>query len=171
MAISKVVYDGNTLIDLTNDTVTADTLTSGVTAHNAAGVSITGTASYLPTSGGTITGDLTVNGHIYPADSTTLIASGSMTGGSSPWYISGGFNGAVYKNLLIALRVRQYSGSNLYITYTFPSIADVWGLYIPYASDFYRAAVTITGSGEDMGMLLQIDSSGFSTTAYVYAML
>ena len=171
MAISKVVYDGNTLIDLTSDTVTADTLTSGVTAHNAAGVSITGTASYLPTSGGTITGNVTINGQIYSSDSTTLIASGSMTGGSSTWYISGSWNSNIYKNLLIALRVRQYSSSNLFITYTFPSIADVWNLYIPYAGDFYRAALTISGSGATKAMTLQIDSSGFSTTAYVYAML
>lgn len=35
--------DGTTLIDLTSDTVTAATLTSGITAHDAAGATITGT--------------------------------------------------------------------------------------------------------------------------------
>lgn len=44
MAINKVVYGGNTLIDLSGDTVTPETLAEGVTAHNAAGVKITGTA-------------------------------------------------------------------------------------------------------------------------------
>lgn len=43
MAVNKVVYSGNTLIDLTNDTVTADTLSEGVTAHGADGRQITGT--------------------------------------------------------------------------------------------------------------------------------
>lgn len=43
MAINKVVYDGNTLIDLTSDTVTAGDLRQGITATNRAGVQITGT--------------------------------------------------------------------------------------------------------------------------------
>ncbi len=43
MAVNKVNYDGQTLIDLTEDTVTADKLYSGYTAHDAAGVRITGT--------------------------------------------------------------------------------------------------------------------------------
>lgn len=33
MGINKVVYGGKTLIDLTGDTVTADKLLEGVTAH------------------------------------------------------------------------------------------------------------------------------------------
>lgn len=45
MAVNKVIYDGNTLIDLTSDTVTAESLLSGYTAHDASGASITGTAS------------------------------------------------------------------------------------------------------------------------------
>ena len=43
MPISKVIYDGTSLIDLTADTVTPDTLTTGVTAHDASGQAITGT--------------------------------------------------------------------------------------------------------------------------------
>lgn len=43
MAINKVEYYGNTLIDLTEDTVTPETLSAGVTAHNAKGEKITGT--------------------------------------------------------------------------------------------------------------------------------
>ena len=42
MAISKVNYGGNTLIDLTNDSVTPSALAEGVTAHNAAGERIVG---------------------------------------------------------------------------------------------------------------------------------
>lgn len=43
MAYNKVVYDGNALIDLTSDTVTAATLVNGTTAHKADGTSVTGT--------------------------------------------------------------------------------------------------------------------------------
>ncbi len=47
MAINKVIYGGNTLIDLTTDTlVTADQLLSGVKAHNRAGTVLTGTCAY-----------------------------------------------------------------------------------------------------------------------------
>ena len=42
-AVNKVVYAGETLIDLTNDTVTASSLRKGVTAHKVDGTIITGT--------------------------------------------------------------------------------------------------------------------------------
>ena len=43
MAVNKVEYGGSTLIDLTSDTVTADNLLSGYTAHDKSGTLITGT--------------------------------------------------------------------------------------------------------------------------------
>lgn len=43
MAINKIIYGGNTLIDLSGDTVTAADLASGVTAHDRTGTQITGT--------------------------------------------------------------------------------------------------------------------------------
>lgn len=46
MAISKVIYGGQTLIDLTNDTVTADKLKKGYTAHGANGEVINGTCEH-----------------------------------------------------------------------------------------------------------------------------
>lgn len=46
MAISKVVYGGNTLIDLTADTVVADKLLKGYKAHGANGEPITGTCTF-----------------------------------------------------------------------------------------------------------------------------
>lgn len=56
MAINKVVFGGNTLIDLTADTVTAEKLLKGTTAHDKAGEAITGTCSYdSDTSDATIT--------------------------------------------------------------------------------------------------------------------
>ena len=44
--ISKVVYFGETLIDLTNDTVEASKLLSGFTAHDKSGAPITGTSTF-----------------------------------------------------------------------------------------------------------------------------
>lgn len=46
MAISKVVYGGNTLIDLTSDTLKADKLLKGYKAHGADGEPITGTCTF-----------------------------------------------------------------------------------------------------------------------------
>lgn len=43
MAISKINYGNTTLIDLTSDTVTTETLAKGITAHDASGAKITGT--------------------------------------------------------------------------------------------------------------------------------
>lgn len=46
MGVSKVVYGGETLIDLTPDTIKADKLLKGYTAHGADGEAITGTCDY-----------------------------------------------------------------------------------------------------------------------------
>ena len=45
MAINKVIYGKTTLLDLTADTVTAEHLEAGYTAHDADGEIITGTLS------------------------------------------------------------------------------------------------------------------------------
>ncbi|MDO4292046.1 MAG: hypothetical protein Q4C65_02335 [Eubacteriales bacterium] len=44
--INKVIYGGKTLIDLTADTVTADKILEGFTAHDKSGATITGTCSF-----------------------------------------------------------------------------------------------------------------------------
>lgn len=46
MAISKIIYGGNTLIDLTPDTIKPDKLLKGYTAHGADGEEITGTCDF-----------------------------------------------------------------------------------------------------------------------------
>ena len=45
MGVNKVEFGGETLIDLTNDSVTPETLAEGVTAHDASGEQIVGTMS------------------------------------------------------------------------------------------------------------------------------
>ena len=42
MAVNKVVYNNNTLIDLTNDTITTNDLVEGVVAHDKTGTQISG---------------------------------------------------------------------------------------------------------------------------------
>ena len=46
MAKNKIIYGGEVLIDLTQDTVTAADLAEGVTAHDKSGAVITGTNTY-----------------------------------------------------------------------------------------------------------------------------
>ena len=45
MAVSKVVYGTTVLVDLTGDTVAADKLLSGYTAHDNAGNAVPGTVA------------------------------------------------------------------------------------------------------------------------------
>lgn len=55
--ISKVVYGGKTLIDLTADTVTADKILKGATAHDKSGAAIVGACTFnADTSDATATG-------------------------------------------------------------------------------------------------------------------
>lgn len=44
--VNKVVYGGTVLIDLTGDTVTADKVLTGYTAHDKSGATITGSCNY-----------------------------------------------------------------------------------------------------------------------------
>lgn len=44
--VNKVIYGGNTLIDLTADTITAAKVLSGYTAHDASGAQITGSCDF-----------------------------------------------------------------------------------------------------------------------------
>lgn len=60
MAVNKVDVNGSTVLDLTNDSVTPETLTLGSTAHNAAGEQITGTYEAPVTSVNEQTGDVVV---------------------------------------------------------------------------------------------------------------
>lgn len=46
MAVNKVIYDGETLIDLTSDTVASDSLAKGTTAHDKTGAEIIGTLDF-----------------------------------------------------------------------------------------------------------------------------
>ena len=46
MAVNKVVYGTSVLVDLTSDTVTADKMLSGYTAHDKSGNQVTGNVKF-----------------------------------------------------------------------------------------------------------------------------
>lgn len=60
MPVNKVVYGGKTVIDVTSDTVTPETLALGVTAHNKSGTPIVGTLETDLTGGLSGTKEITV---------------------------------------------------------------------------------------------------------------
>lgn len=73
MAISKVVYGGQTLIDLTGDTVTADKVLEGYTAHVADGSVITGTSPFdVDSSGATAAVAEVLNGKTFAKGGAVL---------------------------------------------------------------------------------------------------
>lgn len=67
MAINKVDYGNRTLIDISNDTVTANTLLQGATAHDNSGTQISGSVAFVTyyTGASTPSSSLGSNGDIY----------------------------------------------------------------------------------------------------------
>jgi len=87
MAYNKIIYGGKTLIDLTGDTVTADRLLKGATAHDMSGEGITGTCTFdSDTSNATAVVAEILSGK-------TAYARGSKVTGTMP------NNGSVKKNI------------------------------------------------------------------------
>lgn len=76
--VNKVIYGGNTLIDLTGDTVTADKILSGYKAHDKSGAPITGSCAFdSDTSNDTATAAEILSGK-------TAHARGSLVNGTMP---------------------------------------------------------------------------------------
>jgi len=87
---NKVVYDGDTLIDLTEDTVTTDTLLSGTTAHDRSGAPIRGTYTAPVTSVNGQTGDVAlVASDVGALPSSTAIPSKTSDLTNDSGYITG----------------------------------------------------------------------------------
>lgn len=82
MAVSKVILNGDVLMDVTQDTVSSDTLLSGQTATGADGVRLTGSASVpqpsdaAPSMDGTAAAGSSANyaraDHVHPSDTAKL---------------------------------------------------------------------------------------------------
>ena len=89
MGNSKIIFYGETLIDLTGDTVTKEKMLKGITAHDKAGDPITGTCEF-----DSDTSDATANvddllagfwvpgdGRVNPVDLTMSLAKGARQKG------------------------------------------------------------------------------------------
>lgn len=73
--INKVIYDGNTLIDLTSDTVTADKVLSGYTFHLKSGATGTGSCTFNVNAT-----DATASASEILATKTAYVGSAKVTG-------------------------------------------------------------------------------------------
>lgn len=111
MAVNKVIYGGKTVIDLTADTVTADTLAKGATAHNAKGEQIMGTMESGGGGGATIdTCTVTVS-----TEYTILWATSSrlVDGVLSGEYIGGIFDNTITLDNVVRGSIITIFGSGL----------------------------------------------------------
>ena len=133
MGVSKVDFAGNTLVDLTGDSVTPETLLEGATAHNAAGEQIDGAVA------------------VAPASNTTPKAPGTASAGSESAYARGDHvhpKQTVTKSdvgLGNVDNVKQYSATNP-PPYPVTSVNGATGAVTLSASDV-GAQPTITASG------------------------
>lgn len=133
MAISKIIYGGDTLIDLTHDTVTAENIDEGITAHSASGEELVGLRKVfdvLPIANGG-TGATTASGA-----ANNLCEVGTWTPrltnveGSAPTYTTGWNYGSYLK---IGTLVWVWCDMALGISNIGGNYAGVSGL--PYAND------------------------------------
>ena len=86
MAINKIIVDGVTKIDLSQDTVTADKVLEGLTFHDATGSLCTGTMKQ--STGGADVGDITLYTKLaYTYDE--YVANSSMAGQATVYFEDG----------------------------------------------------------------------------------
>lgn len=110
---AKAIINGETIIDLTGDTVTADKMVSGVTAHDNSGKQITGTYVPLDTSDATATENDIARG------ATAYVNGKKVTGTldqyqeieNTAYWLQQGNGGTLGKN-----------ENGMYVEYTFPSV-------------------------------------------------
>ena len=179
MAISKIIYGGDTLIDLTHDTVTAENIDEGITAHSASGEELVGLRKVfdvLPIAiGGT--GASTAN-----AAATNLYESGTWTpklicegsGAVNPTYTHS-YNGTAGSPIGTYTRI----GNLVYVQCYIPALISAAGTGfaaisgLPYAGsgDMDSTLVNsghinaLNGSVSTLNPVLKV-SSGGTTVGY-----
>ena len=99
MAVNKVILGEDTLIDLTADTVSADKLSKGVTAHDMAGEPIVGTMEAGGGTNYTFTDGLTETDGVVKWDLSDRIKAGN---GENSVAIGSKYNTATGENSLAA---------------------------------------------------------------------
>ena len=121
MAVNKVVYGTTVLVDLTGDTVTADKLLKGATAHNASGDQITGT---MEAGSG---GSSDHNCEAYHITSASAKLNFKTTGTVKVWghgYKSGGYMGTHYSFAGDGYYAGSYYGAPSKTSATFSIASD-----------------------------------------------
>lgn len=106
------------------------------------------------------------DGNLYVPSGTAELATGTL-GASVSSTVSAYFNGNVHKNLLILIKSYTNNG-NLYSSFALPARADNWTLFLPTYNDYYRAAVTITGTGSGMRVVAQMNSNYSGGICWIY---
>lgn len=172
MAVNKVVFGSETLIDLTEDTATADTVAEGYTLHLANGQRTTGTAKYAasPTANGPAT---VSNGlHYAQVDSTSTSTAYTVTIPGIDSYYDGltvvlkngvvtsaanftvNVNGlgalGVYSNMAAATRETTIFNINYTLMLIYDSTrvtGGCWVNYRGYYSDANSIAYQVRGNG------------------------
>lgn len=160
MAVSKVAYDGHTLIDLTGDTATAADVTTGKKFHLANGEQATGTNTGGITPSGTI--NINSNG-IH--DVTSYANANVNVSGADPVFsqhidLTCDVVDGTYQ-LSLSLAVRSNSGNNLIWDNITPDEHEEDGYY-NYTADFKL----IGGSGEIKDGFYITCSNGFDLDQY-----
>lgn len=175
MAVNKVVLGENTLIDLTGDTVSADKLAKGTTAHDMAGEPIVGTMEagggkvYTFTDGltetdGTVSWDL--NDRIKSAGSTqdydnSLVL--GVTGGSKSAYQSGvaggGYNGVIAGNYSLAFgQTKDINSTGLSYKTSGVIAGNIFGSSI----DTFQGGNVAFGFAEQSGLIKSSGKGSFA---------
>ena len=109
--INKVIYGGNTLIDLTSDTVTASDILTGVTAHDKSGAIITGTCSYDANTSNDMPNNGSVTGTITTKAGQYTIPSGYHDGGGKVGISSTEQNKIIASNIKSGISILGVTGT------------------------------------------------------------
>ena len=101
MAVNKVIYGHNVLVDLTEDTVTADKLLNGVTAHDSTGVKVHGTMANNGAVAASIDG-LTVTEYTIPKGYHNGRGKVSFAGTVETWTLEMDDGSTVIKHVVVS---------------------------------------------------------------------
>lgn len=137
------------------------------TLDNGLFINYTSDTAYSNWTGNTHQFLLNSDGNIFWPGGAQVLVNGTL-GASASSVLRANFDGRIFKNLLVMIRSISNSGDK-YSSFVFPTIAGVWGLFLPTSNDYYRAAMTISGSGASMSCMLQLDSNVTGVTAMIYA--
>lgn len=122
MAFNKIVYGDKTLIDLTSDTVEAQYIIDGKTAHDRSGTVITGTCKYdADTSGATATADEILEGEVAYCNGNEITGTmprnenvaGVITDVNTPYSIGVGYHDGSGKVSIASAEVNKIQPANI----------------------------------------------------------